>query len=121
MLECRGMNGVAEMQSFKRVGNYFTDSLLYREVNEVPKKLLPDDVNSDNEADSEFEEDTLTTFVLKPIVAYLNDPECNNPAVEKGEWVINEDVAFDYSVSLDGVFNSADSSSLHVPLPTSND
>ena len=91
-----------------------------REVDEVPKKSLLDDVDSGNEANLESEEDTPTTFVLEPIIAYLNNPECNNPADDEGEWVINEDVAFDYFLSLDDVFNSAENSSLHISLPTSN-
>ena len=54
--------------------NYFTDALLYQEAKE---QLLEDD-DSGNEADSETEEDTPATLALKPIVAYLNDPQCNN-------------------------------------------
>jgi len=42
-----------EMQPFKRVENYFTDSLLYRENGKVVEKSLPDDINSGNKADSE--------------------------------------------------------------------
>jgi len=102
------------------VKNYFTDSLLYREINEAAKKPLLDDADSGNEADSEFEEGTPTTFALEPIEAYLNDLECNNPIDDEGEWVINEDVAFDYSLNLDDVFNSADNSSLHMPLLKTN-
>jgi len=47
----------AEIQPFKRVENYFTDSLLYRENGKVVEKLLPDDIDSANEANSEFGED----------------------------------------------------------------
>ena len=41
------------MQPFKRVENYFMNSLLYKESGEVVKKLLLDDIDSGNEADSE--------------------------------------------------------------------
>jgi len=53
--------------------------------------LLEDD-DSGNEADSESEEDTPATFAFKPIVAYFNDPKCNNPIEDDGEWVINKNV-----------------------------
>ena len=54
----------AKMQPFKRVENYFTDSLLYQEVNKVVNEPLPDDIDSGNEMDSESEEDVPTTFVM---------------------------------------------------------
>jgi len=76
---------------------------------------LLDDDDSGNEADLESEEDTPATFAFKPIVAYFNDPECNDPNEDDGEWVINENVTFDYPVSVD-LFKSADDSSLHMPL-----
>jgi len=41
-----------EMQSFKGVESYFTDSLLYKENDKVVEKLLPNDSDSGNEADS---------------------------------------------------------------------
>ena len=68
-----------EKQPFKSVENYFTDALLYHEANKVTKELLLEDDDSGNEVDSELEEDTQATFTFKPIVAYLNDLECNNP------------------------------------------
>jgi len=43
----------AETQPFKGVENYFTDSLLYQDTSKVTKEPLPDDINSDSEADSE--------------------------------------------------------------------
>jgi len=89
----------AEMQPFKGVENYFTDSLLYHKSNKPVKELLPDDVDSKNEGNSESEEDAPTTFIMESIVAYLDDPDCNNPAENEGERVINENVAFDYSLS----------------------
>jgi len=53
--------------------------------------LLEDD-DSGNEADSESEEDTPATLAFKPIVAYLNGPQYNNPIRDDDEWVINENV-----------------------------
>jgi len=70
------------------VENYFTDSLLYQENNKPVKKPLPDDIDSGNEADSESEEDAQATFSMEPIVAYLDEPDCNNPAENENEWVL---------------------------------
>jgi len=85
----------------------------------VVKKPLLDNVDNGTEADAESEEDAPATLVMEPIIAYLGSPECNNPAKNDGEWVINENVAFDYSLCLDHAFNSVDTSSLHMPLPIS--
>ena len=41
------------------------------------------------------------TFAFKPIVEYLNYPECNNSIEHDNEWVINENITFDYPVSVD--------------------
>jgi len=105
----------AEKQSFKGVENYFTDALLYQEANKVAKEQLLEDDDSDNEADSESEEDMPATLAFKPIVAYRNDPQCNNPIGDDEEWVINENITFDYPVSVD-LFKSVNNSSLHMPL-----
>jgi len=99
----------AKKQPFKRVENYFTDALLYQEANEVAKEPLLEDDDSCNEANSESEEETPATLDFKPIVAYFNDPQCNNPIEDDGEWVINENVTFDYPVSIDDA-------SFHMPL-----
>ena len=80
----------AEIQPFKRVENYFTDSLLYQETKKLVKKLLPNNVDNGKEVDLELEEDVSATFIMVPIVAYVDDPDCNNPAENKGEWVLNE-------------------------------
>ena len=105
------------MQPFKGVENYFTDSLLYWEVNKEVKEPLPDDIDSGNEANSESKEDISATFAMEPIVAYLNDHDCNDSTENDGEWVINENIAFDYSLCLDDVCNFIKSISLHMPLP----
>jgi len=76
---------------------------------------LPDDNDSDNEADSESEGDTPVTVACEPIVACFNDPQCNNPSEDDDEWVINENVIFDYPVSVKSL-ESVDNSSLHMPL-----
>jgi len=101
--------------SRKRVKNYFTNALLYQEANKLTIEQLLEDDDSDNEEDSESEEDTPATLAFKLIVAYLNDPQCNNPIGGDDEWVINENIIFDYPVSVDP-FKSIDNSSLHMPL-----
>jgi len=68
----------AEIQPFKGLENYFTDSLLYQENNEPVKQSLLDDVDSGNRKDSESGEDVSAIFSIEPIVAYLNDFDCNN-------------------------------------------
>ena len=106
----------AEKQLFKGVKNYFTDALLYQEANKVAKEQLLEDDDSSNEANSKSEEDTPATLVFKPIVAYLSDPQCNNPIGIDDKWVSNENNTFDYPESVD-LLKSVDKSSLHMPLP----
>ena len=109
----------AEMQPFKAVENYFIDSLLYGENSKVVEKLLPNDIDSGNEADSESGEDLEVSFDEELIVAYLNDPDCNNSADKSIEWVLNENVNFDYFLCCDGVNSPIDLSPLHMPLSMS--
>jgi len=61
----------------------------------VVEKSLHDDIVSSNEADSESGEEPEVSFDEEPIVAYLNDPHCNNFADNGDEWVFNENVNFD--------------------------
>ena len=53
------------------------------------------------------------------IVAYLNDPDCNNSTDNGDEWVLNKNINFDYFLCCDDVNSSIDMSSLHMPLPMS--
>ena len=55
------------------------------------------------------------TFPFKSIIAYFNDPECNNPTEDDGEWVINASITFDYPMSVD-LSKSTDDTSLYIPL-----
>jgi len=108
-----------EILPFKGVENYFTDSLLYQENNKPVKQSFPDDVDSGNEPDLESGEDALTIFSIEPIIAYLDDFDYNHLAKNEDEWVLNENIAFDYSLCLENVFKFVDITSLHVPLPIS--
>ena len=93
--------------------NYITDSLLYQENIEPLKQSLADDIDSGNEADSKSEEDAQAT-IIEPIVAHLNDYVRNDPAKNEGEWILNENIVFDYSLCLEDV--SVNVRSLHMPL-----
>ena len=53
-------------------------------------------------------------LLLEPIVVYLDDFDCNNPAENEDEWVLNENIIFDYSLCLDDV--SINVKSLHMLL-----
>ena len=112
---CNGTNGVRWETTIQRVENYFTDALLYQEVSETSKESLPDNDDSGNEADSKSEGDTPATLVGEPIVAFFNNPQCNTPSEDDDEWVINDNVSFDYPASVK-LFESVTNSSLHMPL-----
>jgi len=105
----------AEKQPFKGVKNYFTDALLYQETGETSKEPLPHDDESGNEADSESEAGMPAILIGEPIIACLNNPQCNTPLEDEGEWVINDNISFDYPASV-GLFESITDSSLHMPL-----
>ena len=80
---------------------------------------MPDDINSGNEADSKSEEDPIVSFDKKMIVAYLDDPDYNNPADNGDEWILNKNVNFNYFLCCDDVNSPIDMSLLHMPLPMS--
>ena len=54
-------------------------------------------------------------LIGEPIIVCLNNPQCNTPSEDEGEWVINDNISFDYPVSI-GLFESITDSSLHMPL-----
>ena len=61
-------------------------------------------------------------MVGEPIVACFNNPQCNTPSEDDDEWVINENIIFDYPASvelLESVINSSLHMSLHKPSMTS--
>jgi len=68
--------------------------LYYREKGKVVEKSFPNDIDSGNEEDSELGEDPEVSFDEEPIVAYLNDPDCNNSANNSDKWVLNEKCQF---------------------------
>jgi len=76
---------------------------------------LPDNDDTDNEADSESETDMPAILISEPIIACFNNLQCNTPSEDEGEWVINDNISFDYPVSVE-LFESITDSSLHMPL-----
>jgi len=54
-------------------------------------------------------------LVGEPIVACFNNHRCNTPSEDDDEWVINDNVSFDYLASVE-LFESITNSSLHMPL-----
>jgi len=58
---------------------------------------VPNDIDSGNEADSESEKDIPDTSAMEPLVAYLDDSYSSNITKNDSEWIINENIAFDYS------------------------
>jgi len=105
----------AETHTFKGVENYFNDSLLYQDSNDVVKETSPEDLDSGNEGDAE------DNLLVEPIIAYLDDSTCNNDTIEfNDEWVLNESIAFDYSLCHDHVLPSTKLlTSFHMPIPSS--
>ncbi|MBZ2164397.1 hypothetical protein, partial [Alteromonas stellipolaris] len=73
--------------------------------------------DSGNEVDSESEPYFLN---IKPLVAYLDEPPCNNDVVsDEDEWVWNENVSFEYDMCPKNVSKSLDLYRLHIPNLTS--
>ena len=52
------------------------------------------------------------TLVDEPVIACFNKLQCNTPSEDEGEWVINDNIFFDYSVSIE-LFESVTDSSAH--------
>ena len=79
------------------------------------KEPLPDDDESGNEVDSESEAGMPAILIGEPIIACLNNPQCNIPSEDDGEWVINDNISSDYPASI-GSIKSITDGSLHMPL-----
>jgi len=81
----------------------------------MSKESLADNDDSGNEADSESEGDMPATLVGEPIIACFNNPQCNTPSEDEDEWVINDNVSFDYPMSFE-LFEYVTNSSIRMPL-----
>ena len=54
-------------------------------------------------------------LVSELVIACFNNPQCNTLSEDESEWVINDNISFDYPVSVE-LFESITDSSLHMPL-----
>lgn len=79
----------AEKQSFKGVGNYFTNAILYQEEQVDGSEVDSKPVDSSNRV----------SVKLNPLVIGLNDININPNADDEGEWVFNEEIVFEYVLS----------------------
>jgi len=61
---------------------------------------LLDDIDSGNQG-----EDPTISFDEETIIAYLDDPDCNNSANNGDEWILNENINFNYSLCCDDVYS----------------
>ena len=83
---------IAERHPFKGVENYFTDSLLYQDSLETNENLLPEEPDSDNEANTKPEAEEECMWELNPLVKSFNKLDVNNTGDDVGEWYINEEL-----------------------------
>ena len=54
-------------------------------------------------------------LIGEPIIACLNNPRCKIPSDEEGEWIINDNISFDYPASTEPI-KSIMGGSLHMPV-----
>ena len=52
-------------------------------------------------------------LVSEPVITCFNNPQCNTLSEDEGEWVINDNISFDYPVSVE-LLESVTDSSLHM-------
>ena len=103
---------IAERHPFKRVENYFTDSLLYQDFLKANENPPPKEPDSGNEADVEPKAKEECIWELNPFLMSIDKLDVNNTANDVGEWYINEDLDLAYF----SVFASNS-----IPLDTSTD
>ena len=87
---------IAERYPFKRVENYFTDSLLYQDSLKIEKNPQPEELDSDNEADVEPEAEEKCLWELNSLVTSVNKFDVNNTASDIDEQYINKELDLAY-------------------------
>ena len=87
---------IAERHLFKRVKNYFTNSLLYQDSPKTDENPQPEELDSSNESDVELETEEECLWELKPLLTSINKLNVNNTANDIGEWYINEELNLAY-------------------------
>ena len=75
---------IVERHPFKRVENYFTDCLLYRDSLEADENPHPEELDSDNEANMEPEEDECL-LEINPLVTSIRKLGSDTIANVEGE------------------------------------
>ena len=78
---------IAERHLFKRVKNYFTDSLLYQDFLEVDENPHPEEPDSDNEVNTEPEEDECLQEV-NPLIMSIDKLYVDTTTNVESEWII---------------------------------
>jgi len=91
---------IAEKHPFKGAENYFMDSLLYQEFQEIAENPPLEDTDSGNEADAEPEPEEEWLRELNPLITSIDKLDFNNTANDEGEWFINEDLYLAYFSAL---------------------
>ena len=91
-MDCTVKTVFADTQPFKGVENYFTDAVFYLDTHSTAAEDLPDP-DSGEEADGEDD------FLLDSSVSNFGNLNCNDDTTVDidDEWVINENIIFDYS------------------------
>ena len=69
---------IAERHLYKRVENYFTDSLLYQDSLKADENPQPKELDAGNEADIEPEAEEEYLWELNPLVLSVNKLDVNN-------------------------------------------
>ena len=87
---------IADRYLFKRVENYFTDSLLNQDSLVIDENPQPEELDSGNEADIEPEAEEECLWELNPFITSINKLYVNNTANDVGEWHINEELDLVY-------------------------
>jgi len=95
---------IDEKHPFKRVENYFTDSLLYQDPLEVVEDSSPEDLDSGNEADTELEPEGECLWELNPLATSIEKLDFNNTANDECEYINeNLDLAYLFALTSDSV------------------
>ena len=78
---------IAEKHPFKRIGNYFTNSLLYQDPLELVADPTREDHDSGNEADTEPEPEEECLWKINPLVISIDKLNFNTTANVEGRVV----------------------------------
>jgi len=120
---------IAERHLFKRVKNYFTNSLLYQDSLKADENPQSEEPDSSNEADVEPKAEEECLWKLNSLIMSVNKLDINNTANDVGEWYINEELNLAYFSVFASNFKPLDTSSpwlaiydltsLHAPVRSS--